>query len=150
MRPALRQAIEVNRGHIKARWVQLLRLDPVFGRLESADSLERFCDDILREMNRALTARAEGAKNNRRPLDEWHRQCCRSPIRRFFVAGGKAVREAVALGCKGAVAQERIMAIEEVWNGVAEDRLRRFCVVCQLCARCVEERRRSSTSRERV
>lgn len=139
MEAELLAALRSRREEIRARWAELLRVEPVNTPLAHPDALAHLIDWTLEEIFRGLlhaTPRrrhGHGLTGHFRP----HCPCGRNPLLAYFAIAEQALQEALILVQAGLAHLDPIgrdSALEElnlVLRHVARREIETFCGVCQ-------------------
>ena len=140
MQSNLLGALRARQPELRARWAELLRVEPVNTPLAHPDALAHLIDWTLTEIFKIL---ATGAPHHR--LDDVHASthcsslcaCGRNPLLAYFDAAGQALREALVWAQATSPDLdpiERDISLQElnrVLGHVARREIEAFCGVCQ-------------------
>ena len=140
MQSELLGALRARQSDIRARWTELIRIEPVNTPLAHPEALSHLIDWTLAELFRGLS---DGSYRRHRAHDHAgtpYRSFCacgRNPLLSYFDAAGQALREALVLVQATAATLdpiERDASLEElnlVLGHVARHEIEAFCGVCQ-------------------
>lgn len=139
MQAELLEALRSRHDEIRARWAELLRVEPVTTPLACPEALTHLIDWTLAEIFRGLTS---GTLRRRPPSptgshDRPDCPCGRNPLLAYFSAAERVMQEALVLvqaGLPHLDPIERDTALEElnlVLRNVARREIEAFCGVCQ-------------------
>jgi hypothetical protein len=141
MDEALLCALLARRPAIRRQWERLLRLEKPASALAHPDTLARLIDWSLDEAFAALGRPRRRTARERPPSYAHVRRACacgRNPLIEYFLAGERALLEALVLAQAGAPPGDPVahgMAATEVHLAVrhiAEREVTLFCSVCQI------------------
>ncbi|HVW22154.1 MAG TPA: cytochrome c [Opitutaceae bacterium] len=140
MQPCILQHLRERRTAIKREWLTLLRAEPVATPLGNPEALahliDRTLDEVFAELSRARPAREESTASYAVVRGECG--CGRNPLLAYFLAGERALLEALiwAQGAHPAAeASARHTEFTELYlvlRRIARREVRLFCSVCQL------------------
>lgn len=133
-------ALRGRQPEIRARWAELLRVEPVNTPLAHPDALAHLIDWTLNEIFRALATggpRRRASHPEAGPANRLLCVCGRNPLLTYFDAAGQVLREALILA--QAISPmldpiERDASLEElnlVLTRIARREIESFCGVCQ-------------------
>lgn len=137
MQSELLNALRARQPEIRARWAELLRVEPVNTPLAHPEALTHLIDWTIEEIFQGLTTIASRRRVN---LDGGHRPecpCGRNPLLAYFHTAEQVMREALIL-VQSAVPHldpiERdasLLELNLVLRNVARREIETFCGVCQ-------------------
>ena len=140
MQSDLLGALRTRQPEIRARWTELLRVEPVNSPLAHPETLSHLIDWTAAEIFSALTDGAHQRRSTRDDPTTPNRSLCacgRNPLLSYFDAAGQALREALILAQAALPTLdpiERDATLEElnmVLQHVARREINAFCGVCQ-------------------
>jgi hypothetical protein len=139
MQESLVNALRFQSPNIRARWAELLHVEPITTPLAHPDALVHLIDWTLNEIFQDLTSQAPRRRFNRRVsnVTAGHECCGRNPLLAYFAAGEQVMREALILAQAAATSLdpiERDASLEElnlVLRHIARQEIDAFCGVCQ-------------------
>ena len=137
-------ALRFRRPQVRARWAELLHVEPSASPLGHPDALVHLLDWTLDEIDRALTHPSMRRRLGRRPAQVAARfecPCGRNPLLAYFAAGQQVMQEGLVLVQAATPLLdpfERDASLEEltqVLHDIARREIEAFCGVCQYRAR---------------
>lgn len=140
MQEELLNALRFRRPEIRARWAELLHVEPAASPLGHPDALVHLLDWTLDEVDRALTHLSMRRRLNRRSaqaVSKFACPCGRNPLLAYFAAGQQVLQEGLVLAQSALPLidpLERDASIEEltqVVQEIARREIEAFCGVCQ-------------------
>jgi hypothetical protein len=140
MQSDLLGALRARQPEIRARWADLLHVEPVVTPLAHPEALTHLIDWTLSEIFRGLATGGPRRRLSHGHASTPHRSLCacgKNPLLTYFDAAGQAVREALVLVQAMAPAIDPIArdaSMEElnlILAQVARHEIEAFCGVCQ-------------------
>jgi hypothetical protein len=139
MQAELLAALRARRAEIRARWAELLKVEPVNTPLAQPDALAHLIDWTLEEIYRGLLHATPRRRHGNVVPGHFRPDCpCgRNPLLAYFAIAEQALQEALILvqaGLPHLDPLERDAAMEElnlVLRHVARREIETFCGVCQ-------------------
>jgi hypothetical protein len=137
MQAVVLEALRARRAEIRARWSELLRVEPVNTPLAHPDALAHLIDWTLDEIFRAILLAAPRRRHSAVSAARPDCPCGRNPLLVYFDIAGQALREALIFA-QAALPHldpvERDAALYELnaaLRHVAHREIETFCGVCQ-------------------
>ncbi|MGH7997608.1 MAG: hypothetical protein ACREFX_14770 [Opitutaceae bacterium] len=139
MDASLLQELRDRRSSIRKVWLTLLRAGPVatpIGHLETlSHMIDRTLTEVFAELSRGAAASGAGPSHT---YDEIRRECScgRSPLLEYFLAGERAILEALVqvqaarARSDGAGNRTEVAELYLTLRGIARREVRTFCSIC--------------------